>query len=51
MFLPFLLSLASFVSIIYCKRSRTTTYFFIAALISTLFSFAHHATDSLNLYL
>ncbi|WP_419188560.1 DUF5993 family protein [Burkholderia cepacia] len=51
MFLPFLLSLASFTSMIYGTRSRTTTYLFVFALISTLFSFAHHATDSLNLFL
>ncbi|WP_416360853.1 DUF5993 family protein [Burkholderia orbicola] len=50
MFLPFLLSLASFVSMIYGTRSRTISLF-VVALIFTLFSFAHHATDSLNLSL
>ncbi|WP_367647118.1 DUF5993 family protein [Burkholderia latens] len=50
MFLPFLLSLASFISTIYGRRSRTTIYLFVVALISALSSFAHHATDSLNLF-
>ncbi|WP_416360728.1 DUF5993 family protein [Burkholderia orbicola] len=51
MFLPFLLSLASFVSMIYGRRPRTTISLFVVALISTFFTFTHHATDSLNLSL
>ncbi|WP_425125535.1 DUF5993 family protein [Burkholderia dolosa] len=49
MFLPFLMSLAAIVSMICGIRPRTTTWLFLVALIVTLASFAHHATDSLNL--
>ena len=49
MFLPFLLSLASIVAMMCGRRPHLATWLFFAALIATLASFSHHATDSLNL--
>lgn len=49
MFLPFLLSLASIVALMCGRRPHLATWLFFAALIATLASFSHHATDSLNL--
>lgn len=49
MFLPFLLSLVAVLAVMYGICPPASTGLFLAALIATLASFAHHVSDPLSL--